>query len=86
MSVNESELPQFSAGPTTPLGQIINPNGLPVATKKQSGGLLKRIMANAKAMPKVKPKAQKASVAKLSRRGLESDQKVHIGRNKVKFY
>lgn len=85
MSTNEADLAQF-AGPTTPLGQIINPNGLPVATKKQSGGLLKRIMANVKAMPKVKPKAHKSSISKPSRRGLESDQKVHIGRNKVKFY
>lgn len=83
--VDESSLPQF-AGPTTPLGQIINPNGLPVATKKQSGGLLKRIMANAKAIPKVKPKVHKSSISKPSRKRLEADSKVHFGKRPTKWY
>lgn len=86
--VNESDLPQFSKGYETPIGQVPNPNGLPVATKKQAGGLLKHIMANVKKLPKVKAvgKGRKSSIGKPGRRGIEGDSKVHFGHRKVKFY
>lgn len=81
---NESDLPQFSAGPTTPIAQVINPGGVPVAPKKAASGLLKRIMAHAKPLKKVKP-ARKSRVGRFNRRGLESDQKVHI-KPTVRYY
>lgn len=70
---NESELPQFNAGPMTPIGNI---TGMPVAHKKQASGLLKRIMSHAKPTPK--GKGRKSSVGKQGRKGIESDQKVHF--------
>lgn len=81
---NEADLPQFRAGPETPIGQI---QGLPVAHKKQASGLLKRIMANAKLRGKAPAKAtgKKSSIGKPGRRGIESDSKVHI-KKKVIFY
>ena len=76
--VDESSLPLF-AGPTTPLGTIINPGGLPIAPKKAASGLLKRIMTLAKPAPKVKPKAfRKTRIGKPGRRGIEGDNKVHF--------
>ena len=80
---NEADLPQFSAGPMTPIGQVA---GMPVAHKKQASGLMKRIMAHAKPAPKLKPKGKfKSSVGKPGRRGIESDNKVHFGKT-VRFY
>jgi hypothetical protein len=75
---NESELPQFNAGPMTPIGNL---TGLPIAHKKQASGLLKRIMSHAKTAPKMKSKGKgkfKSSVGKSGHRSLESDQKVHL--------
>lgn len=74
MSVNERDLPQFVNGPVAPIGQI---NGTPVATKKQSSGLIKRIMANAKASTKAKLKG-KGKAVRGRGKGIESDQKVHF--------
>lgn len=79
MAVDESSLPQF-AGPTTPIGQIINPNGMPIAPKKAASGLLKRIMQVAKPQPKVKAKAVRKTTSRHQiKRGLEADQRVHFG-------
>ena len=83
--VNESDLPQFNAGPTTPISQIVNPGGMPVAHKKAANGLMKRIMSLAKPMPKAKIN-RKSHVNKPGRKGIEADQKVHIGHGKVKFW
>lgn len=87
MSVNESDLPQFSAGPLSPIGNIVNPSGLPVAHKKQASGLLSRIMKHAKqtGKPGKTSSPKKSSIGKPGRRGIHADQKVHIGK-KVKFY
>ena len=77
---NESDIPGFPAGPTTPLGQILNPNGVPIAPKKAASGLLKRIMTLAKPAPKLKAKAgRKSHVGKPGRRGIEGDNKIHFG-------
>lgn len=78
MTVDESSLPQF-AGPTTPIGQIINPNGLPVAPKKAASGLLKRLMMHAKPVPKVKAKPGRRVSGRAGRRGIESSNKVKFG-------
>lgn len=82
--VNESDLPQFHAGPETPIGQIINPGGIPVAPKKAASGLLKRIMAMSKPAPKSKGKAPGRAGGRT--RGIESNNKVRIGKRKVRFY
>jgi hypothetical protein len=77
---DESSLPQFAAGPTTPIGQLINPGGMPVAPKKAASGLLKRIMAVAKPAPKLKAKAtRKSHIGKPGRRGIEANNKVKFG-------
>ena len=80
---NESDLPQFSGG-LQPIGQV---HGIPIASKKQSGMLMKRIMANLKTKSKVsaKGKGHKSHVGKPGRRGIEADSKVHVKSN-VKFW
>lgn len=80
---NETDLPQFSAGPQTPIGQVA---GMPIASKKAASSLLKRIMAHAKPAPKTKAKAgRKSSIGKPGRRGIEADSKVHF-RKLHRFY
>lgn len=74
MSVNESDLPQFRAGPETPIGQI---SGIQIATKKQGNTLMKRLLSHAKPTPKAKAKA-KPSARRSGRRGIEGDNKVHF--------
>lgn len=79
MSVNERDLPQFSAGPLTPIGSFSNSHPLPVATKKQSSSLLKHLMAHAKPASKVKATKGKGRASVRGRtRGIASDQKVHF--------
>lgn len=74
--MNESDLPQFSRGPESPIGQV---SGVPVAHKKQASGLLKRIMSHAKPASKGKAKGRKSSVGKPGRKGIEADNKVRFG-------
>lgn len=81
---DESDIPGFPAGPTTPLGNI---NGLPVAPKKAASGLLKRLMMHAKPAPKMKAKpSRNTSRGRSSRRGIEANSKVHFGKRPVKWY
>jgi hypothetical protein len=72
--VNEKDLPQFQAG--------IAPIGTPMATRKQSAGLMKVLRAHAKAKgPESRHSGRKS---KPKKKGLASDQDVHFGNRR--FY
>ncbi len=80
---NEADIPLFAGG-LTPIGQIANPQGMPVAPKKAASGLLKRIMAIAHPPGKA-PRKGKSQGRRAKARGIESDQKVHFGTRR-KYY
>lgn len=77
---NERDLPAFGGGIERVPESIGNANGLPVASKKQAGSLLKRIMAHAKFAknPKLKIAPKKSTIGKSGRRGIEANSKIRI--------
>jgi hypothetical protein len=82
MAVSESDLPQFSRG-LQPIGAV---NGTPIATRQQSGPLLKAVRSLMKSKSPAKPKARKSTTkGHRKTRGLESDNKLHVGNDSSKM-
>lgn len=76
---NENQIPIFSGG-LQPIGKMSTSHPLPVATKKQSSSLLKRLMAHAKPANKVQTKGKGRASVRGRTRGIESSSKIKFGK------
>ncbi len=86
MSVNESDLPHIFPRPGRPMDEQQRP-GIPVATKKDAGIIMKSLMAYAKMKSKNPTRHTKSKGKSRSgtKKGIMRDDKVHFAPG-PKFY
>lgn len=82
--VNESDLPHIFPRPGEPIGA---PRGIPVATRKDAGTLMKSLMsfAKMKSSPLKHGKVKSKGKGRAGKKGVMRDDKVHFG-SYSKFY